>query len=84
MDDRAIRLREPIMAPDALIIQDPTLLHQIDVFAGLKHDGYILINTNKSLEAIGLGHLLKDGGCPFADGPPRSPASPAAVWAWTW
>ncbi len=31
-----IRLREPIMEPDALIIQDPTLLHQVDVFAGLK------------------------------------------------
>ncbi len=58
--DKEIRLREPIMEPDALIIQDPTLLHQIDVFAGLKHDGYILINTNKTLEAIGLGHLLRE------------------------
>jgi pyruvate ferredoxin oxidoreductase gamma subunit len=26
----------PILAPDALIIQDPTLLHQVDVFAGLR------------------------------------------------
>ena len=34
--DKEIRLREPIMEPDALIIQDPTLLHQVDVFAGLK------------------------------------------------
>ena len=46
MDDREIRLREPIMAPDALIIQDPTLLHQVDVFAGIKPDGYLLINTS--------------------------------------
>ena len=30
-----IRLREPVLKPDALIIQDPTLLHQVDVFAGL-------------------------------------------------
>ena len=36
IDDRPIRLREPVSAPDALIIQDPTLLHQVDVFAGLR------------------------------------------------
>ncbi len=30
IDDREIRLREPVMQPDALIIQDPTLLHQVD------------------------------------------------------
>lgn len=58
--DREIRLREPIMEPDALIIQDPTLLHQVDVFAGLKRDGYVLINTNKSFEELGLGDFLKD------------------------
>ena len=34
IDDRPIRVREPIMTPDALIIQDPTLLHQVDVFGG--------------------------------------------------
>lgn len=56
---REIRLREPIMEPDALIIQDPTLLHQVDVFAGLKKDGYILINTNRTFEELGLGEFLK-------------------------
>ena len=45
IDDRPIRLREPVAEPDALIIQDPTLLHQVDVFAGLRPDGYMLINT---------------------------------------
>jgi pyruvate ferredoxin oxidoreductase gamma subunit len=58
--DKEIRLREPIMEPDALIIQDPTLLHQVDVFAGLKKDGYILINTNKTFEQLGLGDFLRD------------------------
>ena len=58
--DREIRLREPIMEPDALIIQDPTLLHQVDVFAGLKRDGYVLINTSKTFEELGLGDFLKD------------------------
>jgi len=59
MDDKEIRLREPIMQPDALIIQDPTLLHQVDVFAGLRSGGYILINTNKSFSELGLGDFLK-------------------------
>lgn len=59
IDDKEIRLREPIMAPDALIIQDPTLLHQVDCFAGLKPDGYILINTNKTFEQLGLADFVK-------------------------
>ena len=58
--DKEIRLREPIMEPDALIIQDPTLLHQVDVFAGLKKGGYILINTNKTVEQLGLGEFVRD------------------------
>jgi pyruvate ferredoxin oxidoreductase gamma subunit len=59
IDDKEIRLREPIMEPDALIIQDPTLLHQIDVFAGLKPDGYVLLNSAHSFEALGLGDFVK-------------------------
>lgn len=55
--DKEIRLREPIMEPDAIIIQNPTLLHQVDVFAGLKKDGYVLLNTNRSFEALGLGEF---------------------------
>ncbi len=59
MDDKEIRLREPIMQPDAIIIQDPTLLHQVDVFGGLKKDGYILINTTRSFGEMGLGDFVK-------------------------
>ena len=58
--DHEIRLREPIMEPDALVIQDPTLLHQVDVFAGLKKGGYILINTNKSFAELGLADYVRD------------------------
>ena len=58
IDDQPIRLREPIMAPDALIIQDPTLLHQVDVFSGLVPDGYVLINTTRSLDELGLSEFL--------------------------
>lgn len=54
IDDREIRLREPILEPDVLIVQDPTLLHQVDVFQGLKPDGYVLINSKRSFDALGL------------------------------
>ena len=57
IDDQEIRLREPIMAPDVLIVQDPTLLHQVDVFQGLKIDGYVLINTRRSFDELGLGEI---------------------------
>ena len=60
LDDKEIRLREPIMQPDALIIQDATLLHQVDVFSGLKKDGYILINTTRTFEELGLGDFSRD------------------------
>ena len=60
MDDKEIRLREPIRQPDALIIQDPTLLHQVDVFSGLMRGGYILINTRHTFEQLGLGDYVKD------------------------
>jgi pyruvate ferredoxin oxidoreductase gamma subunit len=57
IDDRAIRLREPISHPDALIVQDPTLLHQVDLFAGLSPEGYLLVNTSRSLAELGLAEL---------------------------
>jgi pyruvate ferredoxin oxidoreductase gamma subunit len=58
IDSKPIRLREPVQAPDALIIQDPTLLHQVDVFAGLPRGGYVLINTRRSFVELGLGELV--------------------------
>ncbi len=59
MDEREIRLREPVMHPDALIVQDPTLLHQVDVFGGLRPDGYILINTTRTFDALGIGDFVR-------------------------
>jgi len=54
IDDKPIRLREPILAPDAVVIQDPTLLHQVDVFAGLVLQGFVLINTSRPVAELGL------------------------------
>jgi pyruvate ferredoxin oxidoreductase gamma subunit len=43
--DRPIRTREPVAEPDCVIVQDPTLLRQIDVFAGLRPTGCVLVNS---------------------------------------
>ena len=58
IDDKEIRLREPVMSPDALIIQDPTLLHQVDLFNGLEHDGFLLINSSRSYSELGLNDFV--------------------------
>lgn len=57
IDDGDIRLREPIVEPDVLIVQDRTLLHQVDVFQGLRADGTVLINTRRSFDELGIGDL---------------------------
>src|SRR5690348_16764171 len=54
IDDKPIRTHEPVSEPDALIIQDPTLLHQENLFAGLSRDGYILVNSTQSFDDLGL------------------------------
>jgi pyruvate ferredoxin oxidoreductase gamma subunit len=59
IDDKEIRLREPVMEPDALIIQDPTLLYQVDLFKGLHKDGYIIINSTRDFANLGLGDFVR-------------------------
>ena len=55
IDDKEIELREPVLEPDLLIVQDPTLFSAIDVFAGLREDGYLLVNTAKTMDELGIG-----------------------------
>jgi len=60
ISDREIRLREPVLAPQALIVQDPTLVHQVDLFSGVATDGYILINTTRTFEELGIGEFVRE------------------------
>lgn len=60
IDSRPIRSREPVMKPDAVIIQDATLLQVIDVFGGLSRDGYVLINTARDFGALGLAEFADE------------------------
>lgn len=45
IDDTQIQLRCEIVAPDDLIVLDPTLLDAVDITTGLKPGGSILINS---------------------------------------
>ncbi len=57
IDDREIRVREPITEPDALIVQDATLLHQVELFSGVRPDGWIIINSPRNFDELGVGDL---------------------------
>jgi pyruvate ferredoxin oxidoreductase gamma subunit len=57
IDDKPIRLREPIFSPDALVIQDATLLTNPALLAGLTPNGFVLINTEKSVSDLQLQSL---------------------------
>ena len=58
VSEHPIRVREPVMAPHALVVQDSTLIHQVDLFAGLRPDGYVLVNSARTLQDLGLEDLL--------------------------
>ena len=52
--EHPIRLREPVLRPDAVVVQDATLLGQVDVLAGLADDGLILVNSARTVDELGL------------------------------
>ena len=52
IDEKEIRTHEPILCPDAVVVQDRTLLTALDVFGGLSDQGYAIINTNETPEEI--------------------------------
>lgn len=58
LDRRPIRIHEPIAHPDALIVQDPTLLQQVRVFDGVGPDAYVLVNTTRSFAELGIQELV--------------------------
>jgi pyruvate ferredoxin oxidoreductase gamma subunit len=57
--DAPIRSREPIAEPDALIVQDPTLLRQADVFGGVGPGAFVLVNSGRDFDQLGLGELAR-------------------------
>ncbi len=44
--DKKIRLRSQVYEPDYVIVQDSTLIKDVNVFSGMKKGGIVLINTS--------------------------------------
>jgi pyruvate ferredoxin oxidoreductase alpha subunit len=57
LDDRPIRTREPVTRPDALVIQDPTLLHQVSVFEGAQASCRVMINSARAVAELNIGEF---------------------------
>ena len=46
-DDKKIRLRSQVYEPDYIIVQDSTLIKDVNVFMGVKKGGIVIVNTEK-------------------------------------
>jgi len=47
IDDQPVRLRCQIYNPDHVLVLDPSLMQVVDVTAGLKEGGWVLINSEQ-------------------------------------
>ncbi len=47
LDDRPIRPKTQVYTPDCVIVLDPTIRKAVDVFAGLKPGGVLVLNTTE-------------------------------------
>ena len=52
ISNEQIRIRAEITKPDVVVVLDPSLLRMINVAAGIKDNGTLVINTSKSAEVI--------------------------------
>ncbi len=55
--DQEIRTHSPIVRPDAVIIQDATLLSALPVLDGLSPNGVVLVNSTKDI-ALDVGNVF--------------------------
>ena len=61
ISDDPIYVHSSVKNPDVVIVIDPTLLGVVDVIEGLKDDGVLLVNTEKSPDDIRKKVGLKKG-----------------------
>ena len=51
-DDRPLRTREPVLHPDVVLVQDPTLLASERVFDGVPDGGVVIVNTEGDADDV--------------------------------
>ena len=54
ISDQPIRSHDPITTPDAIVVQDPTMVHVAGVLDGVAAGGVVLVNSSRSAEELGL------------------------------
>lgn len=59
IDDKPIRIRSQVYAPDILVIMDPSLIKFTPVLNGLKEGGTIIVNTPHPPEYFGFPEGFK-------------------------
>jgi pyruvate ferredoxin oxidoreductase gamma subunit len=47
-DDKKIRKRSQVYEPDYIIVQDSTLIKDVNVFQGVRNGGIVIVNTEKA------------------------------------
>ena len=53
IDDAPIQIRTSITTPDIVVVLDAGLMRTVDVLAGLKPDGLLVVNSEKAPDRIG-------------------------------
>ncbi|MCR4368637.1 MAG: 2-oxoacid:acceptor oxidoreductase family protein [archaeon] len=54
IDEKPIAIHEEISEPDIVVVADASILDAVDVCAGLKKDGIVIINSTKPAAELGL------------------------------
>lgn len=54
LNDHPIKVRSRVTGPDVVIVQDATIIRELDVTDGIKPDGLVLINTDTPAERLGF------------------------------
>ena len=57
--DEFIRLRTGVHFPDIIVVLDPTVMGAVDVTAGLKDEGILVVNTSIGKEALAAKYNLR-------------------------
>jgi pyruvate ferredoxin oxidoreductase gamma subunit len=57
IDDRPIRSHDPVTSPEAVVVQDPTMLHIPGVLDDIAAGGVVLVNSTRTPSELGLDEL---------------------------
>ena len=58
IDDDPILLKTQIYQPDAVVVLDSYVMSSSDVMSGLKHDGFMIVNTSRDPESFDHGYRV--------------------------